>query len=80
MPYRWLWCFAAAGACHGFIKTSVQLDAISTVGMGFMYAINLPLMVIMGRKAMDAYHDYFRRLHAGKIARANATPARPASA
>jgi AGCS family alanine or glycine:cation symporter len=68
-PYRWLWCAFAALACFGFIKTSEQLDAISTVGMGFMYAINLPLMVIMGAQAMRAYHDYFRRLKAGQIKR-----------
>lgn len=68
-PYRWVWCVIAASATFGFIDTSVQLDAISTVGMGFMYAINLPLMVILGHKAMGAYHDYFRRLKAGQIAR-----------
>jgi AGCS family alanine or glycine:cation symporter len=66
--YRLLWCLAAAAATFGFIKTSVQLDAISTVGMGFMYAINLPLMLILGGRAMRAYHDYFRRLRAGAIA------------
>jgi alanine or glycine:cation symporter, AGCS family len=66
---RWLWCIAAAVACFGFIKSSEELDSISTVGMGFMYLVNLPLMVIMGAKAMRAYHDYFRRLKAGEIAR-----------
>jgi AGCS family alanine or glycine:cation symporter len=67
--FRWLWCVAAAVACFGFIKSSEELDSISTVGMGFMYAINLPLMVVMGARAMGAYHDYFRRLKAGQIAR-----------
>ncbi len=71
MTYRWLWCAAAAGACFGFIKTSGELDAISTIGMGFMYAINLPLMLILGGKAMFAYHDYFRRLRSGAIVRAS---------
>jgi alanine or glycine:cation symporter, AGCS family len=66
--FRWFWCFAAAAACFGFITSSEELDSISTVGMGFMYAINLPLMVVMGYKAMGAYHDYFRRLKAGQIA------------
>ncbi|WP_428311958.1 alanine/glycine:cation symporter family protein [Hydrocarboniphaga sp.] len=68
MPFRWVWCFAAAAACFGFIKTSGQLDTISTIGMGFMYAINLPLLVILGSRAMRAYHDYFRRLKGGQIA------------
>lgn len=66
---RWLWCIAAAVACFGFIKSSEELDSISTVGMGFMYLINLPLMLVMGHKAMRAYHDYFRRLKAGEIRR-----------
>jgi AGCS family alanine or glycine:cation symporter len=69
---RWFWCFAAAIACFGFIKGSEELDSISTVGMGFMYLINLPLMLVMGHKAMRAYHDYFRRLKAGEIARPKA--------
>jgi alanine or glycine:cation symporter, AGCS family len=68
-PARWLWCFFAAAACFGFIRGSEELDSISTVGMGFMYLINLPLMVVMGHRAMRAYHDYFRRLNAGEIAR-----------
>ena len=66
-PFRWLWCIAAAGACFGFIKTSVQLDSISTIGMGFMYLINLPLMLLFGHRAMRAYHDYFRRLKTGEL-------------
>ncbi len=69
MPFRWLWCIAAAAACLGFIQTSGQLDTISTIGMGFMYAINLPLLLILGGRAMRAYHSYFRRLRSGQIAR-----------
>lgn len=69
-PYRWLWCIAAAAACSGFIKTSVELDTLSTIGMGFMYAINLPLMLLLGSRAMRAYHDYFARLRAGVLKRA----------
>lgn len=68
-PYRVLWCFAAAVATFGFIKTSGQLDAISTVGLGFMYLINLPLLLVLGSRAMKAYHDYFRRLSRGEIRR-----------
>ena len=68
--FRVLWCMAAAAACFGFIKGSEELDSISTVGMGFMYLINLPLMLILGSKAMSAYHSYFRRLKSGQIKRA----------
>jgi len=37
--------------------------------MGFMYVINLPLMLLLGNRAMKAYHSYFRRLKSGEIAR-----------
>jgi AGCS family alanine or glycine:cation symporter len=66
-PYRWLWCALIFVACLGFIRTDYELDTISTVALGFMLAINLPTMVILGSKAMRAWHDYFRRLKAGNI-------------
>jgi AGCS family alanine or glycine:cation symporter len=69
MLYRWIWCIVAGGTCLGFIKTAEQIDSLSTVAMGFMYAINLPTMIVLGRRAMAAYHSYFRRLKAGEIAR-----------
>ena len=61
LALRVLWCAAAALACAGWLKTSGQLDAISTVGMGFMYAINVPMMLFLSARAMRAWHDYFRR-------------------
>ena len=64
LAYRLMWCAAAALACFGWLRTSEQLDAISTVGMGFMYAINLPMMLFLGPRAMRAWHDYFARLKA----------------
>jgi alanine or glycine:cation symporter, AGCS family len=67
MPYRWLWCATIFVACLGFIRTDRELDTLSTVGLGFMLAINVPTMVILGSKAMRAWHDYFRRLQAGRI-------------
>ena len=67
--FRWTWCLIAFVTCLGFIRTSEEIDTISTVAMGFMYAINLPLMVILGAKAMGAWHSYFRRLKAGEIGR-----------
>ncbi len=62
LTLRLLWCAAAALACTGWLKTSEQLDAISAIGMGFMFAINLPMMLFLGARAMRAWHDYFRRL------------------
>ena len=63
-------CSSDLAACFGFIRTSVQLDSISTIGMGFMYMVNLPLMLVFGSRAMSAYKDYFRRLRSGAIRRA----------
>jgi len=35
--------------------------------LGFMLAVNLPTMVLLGGKAMGAYKDYFRRLKLGTL-------------
>ena len=69
-PFRWLWCALGFVTCLGFIRTAEEIDTISTVAMGFMYAINLPLMVVLGFKAMGAWHSYFRRLKSGEIGKA----------
>lgn len=69
VPYRWLWCVLIFVTCLGFIRTDAQIDAISTVALGFMLAINLPTMWILGHRAMRAWHDYFRRLESGELGR-----------
>ncbi len=67
LPYRVIYCVLIAVACLGFINTAQQLDAISTIGMGFMVVINLSLMLLLGFKAMAAYKDYAARLKTGDI-------------
>lgn len=67
--YRVLWCLVVFATCLGFIRTSGELDTLSTVALGFMLAVNLPVMVLLGHRAMGAYHDYFRRLKRGEIRR-----------
>jgi alanine or glycine:cation symporter, AGCS family len=69
MPYRWLWVALIFVTCLGFIRTDAEIDTISTVAMGFMLAINLPTMLVLGPKAMRAWHDYFRRLKSGELGR-----------
>ncbi|MCH9826863.1 MAG: alanine:cation symporter family protein [Gammaproteobacteria bacterium] len=66
-PYRLLWCVLVFVTCLGFIKTDTQLDTLSTIALGFMLAVNLPTMVLLGGKAMGAYKDYFRRLKLGTL-------------
>ncbi len=67
LPYRVVYCLMIAVACMGFINTAYELDAISTIGMGFMLVINLCIMALLGHKAMAAYKDYARRLKTGDI-------------
>jgi alanine or glycine:cation symporter, AGCS family len=44
------------------IGDDVQLDMWTTLGLGVMLVVNIPIMWIFGAKAMKAYHDYFRNL------------------
>ena len=67
--YRLLWCVLVFVTCLGFIRTAAEVDTLSTVALGFMLAVNLPIMLILGTRAMGAWHDYFRRLRRGEIAR-----------
>lgn len=67
VPYRLLWCALIFVTCLGFIRTDAELDTFSTVALGFMLAINLPTMLLLGFKAMRAYHDYFARLKQGRV-------------
>ncbi|TJY59361.1 alanine:cation symporter family protein [Sinimarinibacterium sp. CAU 1509] len=66
-PYRLVWCVLIFVTCLGFIRTDVELDTVSTVALGFMLAINLPTMLLLGYKAMHAYRSYFQRLDAGTL-------------
>ncbi|MEC9364986.1 MAG: alanine/glycine:cation symporter family protein [Pseudomonadota bacterium] len=65
VPYRLLWCVLIFVTCLGYIRTDIEVDTISTVALGFMLAINLPVMLLLGSRAMHAYHDYFRRRRSG---------------
>lgn len=69
LPFRVLWCALVLVACSGIIRTDVELDTLSTVALGFMLMVNLPLMLLLGGSAMRAYKDYFRRLDAEQIPR-----------
>jgi AGCS family alanine or glycine:cation symporter len=68
-PYRWIWVALIFVTCLGFIRTDAEIDTLSTVALGFMLAVNLPTMLLLGPKAMAAWHDYFRRLKAGELGR-----------
>ena len=64
MPYRIVYCLLIMVSVQ-LIRTQEELDIFSTFGTGVMLWVNVPIMLIFGRIAMLAYHDYFRRLRGG---------------
>ncbi len=48
-----------------FIANDHQLDMWTTLGLGVMLVVNIPIMLIFGAKAMSAYHAYFKKMKAG---------------
>lgn len=67
--FRVIWCGLIVLATVGLIRTDVEIDSLSTVAMGFMLLINLPLLVLLGHHAMRSYKDYIARLDAEQIDR-----------
>lgn len=49
------------------IGNDEELDMWTTLGLGVMLVANIPIMLLFGRQAMNAYHDYFRRLESGEM-------------
>jgi AGCS family alanine or glycine:cation symporter len=67
MPYRVVYCVLVSVSTLPLISTDAELDSITTLGLGFMLVANIPIMWIFGKQAMDAYHDYFRRIKSGAL-------------
>ena len=68
MAYRVIYCLLILVATWpGLIKTDAELDSLTALGTGVMLWANIPIMLIFGRVAMKAYHDYMRRLDAGEF-------------
>ena len=60
-----------AGGKMAILSTDHELDTWTTLGLGVMLVANIPIMLLFGYKAMNAYHDYFRRMkHGGDDAHA----------
>ena len=53
------------GGKAAFIANDHQLDMWTTLGLGVMLVANIPIMLIFGAKAMNAYHAYFKKMDAG---------------
>lgn len=53
------------GTKRAILATDAELDMWTTLGLGVMLVVNIPIMLLFGYKAMNAYHDYFRRMESG---------------
>ena len=67
LPYKVVYCGLVVATTLGFITTGSQLDAWTTLGLGVMLMVNIPLMVVFGPEAMRAYYRYLRRLDRGEF-------------
>ncbi len=65
---------ASDGSRQPLIGTDEQLDMWTTLGLGVMLVVNIPIMLIFGAQAMKAYHEYIGRLKRGEL---DAHPAPP---
>jgi len=57
----------ADGSKAAVIGTDSELDMWTTLGLGVMLVANIPIMIIFGRTAMKAYHEYIGRLKRGEL-------------
>ncbi len=71
--YKVIYCLLIVVTCLGFITTADELDMWTTLGLGVMLVANIPIMLIFGKEAMKAYHEYGRKLKAGEF-HPHATP------
>ncbi|MFT7685675.1 MAG: AGCS family alanine or glycine:cation symporter [Candidatus Azotimanducaceae bacterium] len=65
LPYKILFCSATFIATSGLMRTTSQLDGITTLGAGVLLIICLPITLIFGHKAVAAYKEYISKLKAG---------------
>jgi len=47
---------------RAIIGTDTELDMWTTLGLGVMLVVNIPIMLIFGSQSMKAYRDYFKRM------------------
>ncbi len=65
--YKLAYCALAFVATLPFIRTDRELDMWTTLGMGCMLVMNIPIVIVFGYKAMRAYRVYIRKLSAGEF-------------
>lgn len=65
--YKLGYCALAFVATLPFIRTDRELDMWTTLGMGCMLVINIPIVILFGYKAIRAYNDYIGKLKRGEF-------------
>ncbi len=60
--------FGSGDTKRAIIGTDAELDMWTTLGLGVMLVVNIPIMVVFGAQAMSAYRDYFKRMKTGSDA------------
>ena len=62
-----IYCILIVIATLGLVKTSTELDNLSSLGTGVMLWVNVPIIWIFGYQAMRVYRNYFKRLKNGQL-------------
>ena len=62
LMYRLLYCLLVFASTLPFIKTDQELDMWTTLGLGAMLVVNIPIMLLFGREAMSEYRVYVGKL------------------
>ena len=67
LPYRWTYIACVVlGAVA--VSDTARMEALIDVGTGAMLCANMPIVLILGRRAVGEINGYFRRLQAGEFA------------
>jgi AGCS family alanine or glycine:cation symporter len=67
LSYKLIYCLLIVVSTLGFITTDHELDMWTTLGLGVMLVVNIPIMLIFGPQAMRAYHEYMGKLKRGEL-------------
>ena len=67
LPYRWIYIACVVlGAVA--VSDTARMEALIDIGTGAMLCANMPIVLILGRRAVEEINGYFRRLQAGEFA------------
>jgi AGCS family alanine or glycine:cation symporter len=72
LPYKLLFLFLAVAGAF-LVRTDTELGRLADFGTGGMLIVNMVIVLLMGRLAVRALGDYFKRLDAGEF-HPHATP------